>query len=141
MAHPVEPAGDESEGHPPCPQPVHDGVEVPVGFLRRTGPTPGSTRPSSARAGHEADQAIPSLKLVYITLPPYATTYGPDRDDILNVGGFSDAVFSVVAAFLAGDSGPLVAELESVEIWGWPVLGDFFLVQDSTSGRSSTSPA
>jgi 60 kDa SS-A/Ro ribonucleoprotein len=37
-----------------------------------------------------------------------------DRDDILNVGGFSDAVFSVVVAFLADDSGRFVAEVDAV---------------------------
>jgi 60 kDa SS-A/Ro ribonucleoprotein len=35
---------------------------------------------------------------------------------VLNVGGFSDAVFSVVAAFLADDSGRFVAEVEAVEL-------------------------
>ena len=34
------------------------------------------------------------------TCKPYATTQAPERDDILNIGGFSDAVFKVVAAFL-----------------------------------------
>ena len=31
-------------------------------------------------------------------------------------GGFSDTIFSVVAAFLAGDSGRFVAEVEKVEL-------------------------
>jgi hypothetical protein len=35
--------------------------------------------------------------------------------DIVNVGGFSDAVFSVVAAFLADAVGRFVAEVERVE--------------------------
>ena len=35
---------------------------------------------------------------------------------ILNVGGFSDAVFSVVAAFVADDVGRFVAEVERVEL-------------------------
>ena len=35
---------------------------------------------------------------------------------MLNVGGFSDAVFSVPAAFLADDSGRFVAEVEKVEL-------------------------
>jgi 60 kDa SS-A/Ro ribonucleoprotein len=55
-------------------------------------------------------------KLVCIDLQPYTTTQAPERDDILNVGGFSDAVFSVVAAFLAGDAGRFVAEVEKVEL-------------------------
>jgi 60 kDa SS-A/Ro ribonucleoprotein len=59
---------------------------------------------------------IPAPKLVCIDLQPYTTTQAPDRDDILNIGGFSDAVFSVVAAFLAEDTGRSVAEVEAVEL-------------------------
>ncbi|MGO8753161.1 MAG: TROVE domain-containing protein [Thermoguttaceae bacterium] len=60
--------------------------------------------------------AIPSPKLVCIDLQPYTTTQAPERSDVLNVGGFSDAVFSVVAAFLADDGGRFVAEVEKVEL-------------------------
>jgi 60 kDa SS-A/Ro ribonucleoprotein len=59
---------------------------------------------------------IASPKLVCIDLQPYGTTQAPERNDILNVGGFSDAVFSVVAAFLADDAGRFVAEVEAVEL-------------------------
>ena len=61
-----------------------------------------------------ADFAGP--KLVCIDLQPYGTTQAPDRSDILNVGGFSDAVFDVVASFFAGDSGHFVAEVEAIEL-------------------------
>ena len=59
---------------------------------------------------------IASPKLVCIDVQPYATTQAPDRSDILNVGGFSDSVFSVAAAFLAEDAGRFVAEVEAVEL-------------------------
>ncbi len=55
-------------------------------------------------------------KLVCIDLQPYTTTQAPERSDILNVGGFSDAVFRVVASFLADDNGRFVAEVEAVEL-------------------------
>jgi 60 kDa SS-A/Ro ribonucleoprotein len=55
-------------------------------------------------------------KLVCIDLQPCTTTQAPDRSDILNVGGFSDAVFSVVASFLSADAGRFVAEVEAVEL-------------------------
>ena len=55
-------------------------------------------------------------KLVCIDLQPYTTTQAPDRSDILNVGGFSDAVFSVVASFLSDDAGRFVAAVEAVEL-------------------------
>jgi len=54
--------------------------------------------------------------LVCIDLQPYATVQAPDRSDILNVGGFSDAVFEVVASFLASDAGHFVQEVEAVEL-------------------------
>jgi len=63
-------------------------------------------------AGREA--AAP--KLVCIDLQPYATTQAPERDDILNIGGISDAVFNIVASFLAADAGRFVREVESVEL-------------------------
>jgi 60 kDa SS-A/Ro ribonucleoprotein len=55
-------------------------------------------------------------KLVCIDIQPNTTTQAPERSDILNVGGFSDAVFSVVAAFLADGGGRFVAEVEKVEL-------------------------
>ncbi len=47
----------------------------------------------------------PAAKLVCIDLQPYATTQAPDRADVLNVGGFSDQVFEVLASFRAGGLG------------------------------------
>jgi 60 kDa SS-A/Ro ribonucleoprotein len=44
----------------------------------------------------------PRARLVLIDLQPYATTQATEREDILNVGGFSDHVFDVVAEFAAG---------------------------------------
>jgi 60 kDa SS-A/Ro ribonucleoprotein len=55
-------------------------------------------------------------KLVCIDLQPYVTTQAPDRSDILNVGGFSDAVFRVVASFLSDDANRFVAEVEAMEM-------------------------
>ncbi len=63
---------------------------------------------------HDRDWTGP--KLVCIDLQPYTTTQAPDRNDILNVGGFGDAVFSVVAAFLTEDAGRFVAEVEATEL-------------------------
>jgi 60 kDa SS-A/Ro ribonucleoprotein len=55
-------------------------------------------------------------KLVCIDLQPYTTTQAPDRSDILNVGGFSDAVFHVVASFLSDEANRFVAEVEAIEL-------------------------
>lgn len=53
-------------------------------------------------------------KLICIDLQPNATTQAPERSDILNVGGFSDAVFEVISAFLVSDAARFVAEIEAV---------------------------
>jgi 60 kDa SS-A/Ro ribonucleoprotein len=37
---------------------------------------------------------------------PYDSTQAMDREDILNVGGFSDQVFDVISAFVSGQLDP-----------------------------------
>lgn len=44
-------------------------------------------------------------KLVCIDIQPYGTSQAVEREDILNVGGFSDAVFETIAAFTSGKIG------------------------------------
>jgi 60 kDa SS-A/Ro ribonucleoprotein len=58
----------------------------------------------------------PGPKLVCIDLQAHATSQAPDRADILNIGGFSDAVFEVVASFLGGEPDRFVREVEAVEL-------------------------
>ena len=41
----------------------------------------------------------PDAKLVCIDIQPYGTTQAAERTDIMNVGGFSDAVFESIATF------------------------------------------
>jgi len=47
----------------------------------------------------------PKARLVCIDLVPNTTTQAPDRSDILNIGGFSDSVFDLIASFAAGAGG------------------------------------
>jgi 60 kDa SS-A/Ro ribonucleoprotein len=47
----------------------------------------------------------PNARLVCIDLVPNTTAQAPDRKDILNIGGFSDTVFDLIAAFAAGADG------------------------------------
>jgi 60 kDa SS-A/Ro ribonucleoprotein len=49
-------------------------------------------------------QRNPNAKLVCIDVQPYVTTQAQSRTDVLNVGGFSDEVFNVLASFAAGKS-------------------------------------
>jgi 60 kDa SS-A/Ro ribonucleoprotein len=60
----------------------------------------------------------PQARLVCIDLQPYGTTQARERDDILNVGGFSDHVFETIAEFAAGTlaGGHWVSVIESIEI-------------------------
>jgi 60 kDa SS-A/Ro ribonucleoprotein len=60
----------------------------------------------------------PRALLVCIDIQPYTTTQAAERSDILNVGGFSDAVFEVIAAFATGKLGAAhwVGEIAKVEL-------------------------
>ena len=60
----------------------------------------------------------PEALLVCIDLQPYGTTQASERDDILNVGGFSDQVFDTIAEFAAGRLAAehWVSVIESIEI-------------------------
>lgn len=48
----------------------------------------------------------PDAKLVCIDLAPNTTTQAPDRADILNIGGFSDEVFTLVKNFADSKASP-----------------------------------
>ena len=50
-------------------------------------------------------QRNPQARLVCIDLTPNTTTQALSRPDILNVGGFSDTVFDLIASFAAGAVG------------------------------------
>jgi 60 kDa SS-A/Ro ribonucleoprotein len=55
---------------------------------------------------------ISSPKLVCLDIQPYGSTQAPERDDILNIGGFRHAVFHVVASYLAAAAARLPTRLE-----------------------------
>ncbi|MBB2487749.1 RNA-binding protein [Mitsuaria sp. WAJ17] len=63
-------------------------------------------------------QRNPQARLVCIDIQPTASTQAAERRDILNVGGFSDAVFTMVARFIAGtmDADHWVGEMEKVPL-------------------------
>jgi 60 kDa SS-A/Ro ribonucleoprotein len=60
----------------------------------------------------------PHARLVCIDIQPNATTQACEREDVLNVGGFSDGVFDVIAAFAAGQlsASHWLGEIEATEI-------------------------
>jgi len=63
-------------------------------------------------------QRCPQARLVCIDIQPYGTTQAAERRDIMNVGGFSDAVFTMMATFADGKAGSehWVGEIEKVSL-------------------------
>ena len=56
----------------------------------------------------------PQARLACIDIQPYRTVQAPERGDILNIGGFSDAVFQIIATYAQGrlDAGHWVGQIE-----------------------------
>ena len=63
-------------------------------------------------------QRNPRARMVCVDIQPYATTQAAEREDILNIGGFSDSVFDLVAEFAAGrlNANHWVGVIEAVEL-------------------------
>lgn len=60
----------------------------------------------------------PKAKLVCLDLQPSSTTQAHERGDILNIGGFSDAVFTMISEFGSGTMHPdhWVGEIERINL-------------------------
>ena len=60
----------------------------------------------------------PQAKLVCIDIQPYATVQARNRADILNIGGFSDHVFTLLGDFATHDNGGdhWVRSIEAIEL-------------------------
>jgi 60 kDa SS-A/Ro ribonucleoprotein len=63
-------------------------------------------------------QRNPQARLVCMDIQPYATSQAVEREDIVNIGGFSDQVFEVIAEFAAGrlNANHWVGVIEAVEL-------------------------
>lgn len=70
------------------------------------------------RAWNEFKVRNPQARLVCIDCTPNATSQACEREDVLNIGGFSDDVFKIVAAFAAGQLGAnhWVGEIEAMTV-------------------------
>lgn len=78
----------------------------------------GGSGTETMKQWNEFKSRNPQAKLVLLDIQPYAHTQAQERADILNIGGFSDQVFNLVAEFADGN---LTAEhwvgvIEKVEI-------------------------
>lgn len=58
----------------------------------------------------------PGAKLICIDIQPYGTTQARDRKDIMNVGGFTDAVFDAMARFASGETRDWVEIVNETEV-------------------------
>ena len=62
-------------------------------------------------------QRKPNAKLVCIDIQPYSTSQAPDeKGSVLNIGGWSDQVFTVIDAFLRGNPRGWVDTIKAVEV-------------------------
>ena len=63
-------------------------------------------------------QRNPNARLACIDVQPYRTVQAVERDDILNVGGFSDQVFDVISEFARGqlNAAHWIGVIESVAL-------------------------
>jgi 60 kDa SS-A/Ro ribonucleoprotein len=70
------------------------------------------------RAWNAFRERNPHARLVCIDVQPYGTTQATERDDVLNVGGFSDTVFEIVSEFAAGrlNADHWVGVIESIAV-------------------------
>jgi 60 kDa SS-A/Ro ribonucleoprotein len=80
-----------------------------------------ATRRGATQTMHEWEllkRHNPNARLVCIDLQPGETTQALERADILNVGGFSDAVFEMIARFTQGTLDPehWVGEIEKITL-------------------------
>lgn len=78
-----------------------------------------ATRGGATATMREWDRLVrrsPGAKLVCVDLQPYGTTQAIGRPDILNVGGFSDAVFDTIARFASGKAHDWVSEVNETEV-------------------------
>jgi 60 kDa SS-A/Ro ribonucleoprotein len=58
----------------------------------------------------------PQAKLVCIDVQPYGTSQASGRPEILNVGGFSDAVFDTITRFVTGETNNWVEIVKQTEV-------------------------
>jgi len=76
----------------------------------------GSTR--ALRQWNVLKERNPQAKLVCIDLQPYTNSQLPEQKDVLNIGGFSDQVFEMIAAFAEGkmQKGHWVQRIEEMQL-------------------------
>lgn len=80
------------------------------------GGRPGAGATATMREWDRLKRRNPDAKLVCVDIQPYGTTQATGRADILNVGGFSDAVFDTIARFVSGETRDWVEIIKETEV-------------------------
>ena len=70
------------------------------------------------REWREFKRRNPRARMVCIDIQPYGSTQAKERDDIINVGGFSDQVFNLIGAVSRGEAseGYWVSQIEAMRL-------------------------
>lgn len=55
---------------------------------------------------------VPSAKLINIDLVPNTHSQVPDNKDVMNIGGFSDAIWPAIVGFISGSGADFVSTIE-----------------------------
>lgn len=78
----------------------------------------GGSPTETLRQWKKFKERSPQARMVCIDIQPNSTTQAPEREDIINVGGFSDEVFNVLAAVAGGeaDAGYWVRQIEALSV-------------------------
>ncbi len=78
----------------------------------------GGGRTATMNEWAEFKRRNPAARMVCIDIQPYGHTQAKEHPDILNIGGFSDQVFEVIAAFAKGELGAehWVGRIKAVEL-------------------------
>lgn len=60
----------------------------------------------------------PGARLVCLDMQPYASSQAAEREDILNIGGFADTIFEIIALFARGELGSdhWVGVIEAIQL-------------------------
>jgi 60 kDa SS-A/Ro ribonucleoprotein len=80
--------------------------------------TPGHRGTATMQAWERVKKLNRQARLVCLDIAPYTTTQAHERLDILNVGGFSDAVFDIIGTFARGElsAAHWVSEINKVRL-------------------------
>jgi 60 kDa SS-A/Ro ribonucleoprotein len=78
----------------------------------------GGGKTQTMKEWQQIKQRSPKAKMACLDIQPNASSQAIEREDIMNIGGFSDQVFEIVSRFAKGelDDDHLVGEIKKIEL-------------------------